>query len=347
MGLVNRFFGFLLAPLLGLVLAVSVSLEVEPLLLPLAELESAVMALEGQLQQLQAGIGFIESTLEEQQQLFKKQKQILEELAKKSSEQKQLSDEIYEQRILAKLGPPVRVHTSQNVEIKVFELKEMGYRGYIAKVKLFNPAALRVVLAKDTWGETETTSSAVARTGAILGVNGGGFYRSSRSGREYVVPLGNTVIDGKLLQPFSPSRDGLFFAGIDTRGRLIGGLFTEKKQLLELKPWQGVSFVPMLLKDRKPLPIPKEWQRQRHPRTIIGEYANGDLVLIVVDGRQANWSQGVTLEELQIKLLDLGVVEAYNLDGGGSSTFVFDGEVLNRPSDGRERPVATNIVIMP
>ncbi|MFY9415736.1 MAG: phosphodiester glycosidase family protein, partial [bacterium] len=39
--------------------------------------------------------------------------------------------------------------------------------------------------------------------------------------------------------------------------------------------------------------------------------------------------------------------EAYNLDGGGSSTMVFAGEVLNRPSDGRERPVATNIVITP
>jgi exopolysaccharide biosynthesis protein len=48
-----------------------------------------------------------------------------------------------------------------------------------------------------------------------------------------------------------------------------------------------------------------------------------------------------------VKLLDLGVIDAYNLDGGGSSAFVFDGRVLNRPSDGSERPVVNNIVIMP
>jgi hypothetical protein len=85
----------------------------------------------------------------------------------------------------------------------------------------------------------------------------------------------------------------------------------------------------------------------RQPRTIIGEYANGDLILIVVDGRQADWSSGVTLERLQVKLAELGVKEGYNLDGGGSSTFIFKGEVLNRPSDGKQRPVVTNIVIMP
>ena len=55
----------------------------------------------------------------------------------------------------------------------------------------------------------------------------------------------------------------------------------------------------------------------------------------------------MTLERLQVKLAELGVKEGYNLDGGGSSTFVFKGEVLNRPSDGKQRPVVTNIVIMP
>lgn len=116
---------------------------------------------------------------------------------------------------------------------------------------------------------------------------------------------------------------------------------------MQLKPLSGVSFVPALIKNRKPLPIPSKWQNQKQPRTIIGEYGNDDLILIVVDGRQSDWSSGVTLEHLQIKLLELGIIEAYNLDGGGSSAFVFNNQVLNRPSDGKERPVATNIVIMP
>jgi exopolysaccharide biosynthesis protein len=67
----------------------------------------------------------------------------------------------------------------------------------------------------------------------------------------------------------------------------------------------------------------------------------------VIDGRRQGWSVGVTLEEAQDKLLEFKVRDAYNLDGGGSSTFYYDGKVLNRPSDGRERVVTTNIVVLP
>ena len=81
------------------------------------------------------------------------------------------------------LGPPIENFRSKRVEIKIFKLDELGYRGYIAKVKLFDPKAVKVVLGKDKkLGGTETTSSAVKRTGAVLGVNGGGFYTSC-SGR--------------------------------------------------------------------------------------------------------------------------------------------------------------------
>lgn len=69
--------------------------------------------------------------------------------------------------------------------------------------------------------------------------------------------------------------------------------------------------------------------------------------MIVVDGRQGNWSYGVSLERLQDKLLELGVKDAYNLDGGGSTAMYYSGKILNRPSDGRQRSVANNIVILP
>jgi exopolysaccharide biosynthesis protein len=81
--------------------------------------------------------------------------------------------------------------------------------------------------------------------------------------------------------------------------------------------------------------------------TVLGQYPNGDLFFIVVDGRRSNWSKGISLEEMQVTLMRLGVMEAFNLDGGGSSSFVFEGKVMNKPSDGKERPVATNIVILP
>ena len=68
-----------------------------------------------------------------------------------------------------------------------------------------------------------------------------------------------------------------------------------------------------------------------HPRTAAGYRNSGELVLLVVDGRQID-SRGVDLQELAILMRDLGCVEAIHLDGGGSSAMVGDGKVLNRPS---------------
>ena len=63
--------------------------------------------------------------------------------------------------------------------------------------------------------------------------------------------------------------------------------------------------------------------------------------MVVVDGRQAGYSVGMTTFEMALTMVRLGAVRAMQLDGGGSSTLAFDGKVLNRPSDGRERPIST------
>jgi len=68
-----------------------------------------------------------------------------------------------------------------------------------------------------------------------------------------------------------------------------------------------------------------------HPRTAVGITAHGDLILLLVDGRQLV-SRGVNLRELAEILYDLGCVDALNLDGGGSSALVVNGVLLNRPA---------------
>jgi hypothetical protein len=92
-----------------------------------------------------------------------------------------------------------------------------------------------------------------------------------------------------------------------------------------------------------------------HPRTAVGYSKNGRfLYLVVVDGRQPLYSEGMTLAELAGLMIDLGAKYAMNLDGGGSSAMVVqeaDGavRVLNSPIDnyipGRERPVANHLGI--
>jgi exopolysaccharide biosynthesis protein len=87
--------------------------------------------------------------------------------------------------------------------------------------------------------------------------------------------------------------------------------------------------------------------RQRHPRTAIGWRADGKLVLITVDGRQ-NQSVGMTMEELAGLMLELGCIEAMNLDGGGSTAMVVKNKVVNHPSDATgERQVSDALMLFP
>lgn len=84
----------------------------------------------------------------------------------------------------------------------------------------------------------------------------------------------------------------------------------------------------------------------RAPRTALGLGPRGELLLMVVDGRQTS-SRGVTLWELATLLKEKGAVEAMNFDGGGSSTMIIQNRLVNRPSDGQERPVSNALLLLP
>ncbi len=80
---------------------------------------------------------------------------------------------------------------------------------------------------------------------------------------------------------------------------------------------------------------------ERAPRSAVGQLKDGGIILVTVDGRQPGWSVGMTNFELAQALVRLGAVTAMALDGGGSTEMAFDGNVLNRPSGGVERPIST------
>lgn len=92
---------------------------------------------------------------------------------------------------------------------------------------------------------------------------------------------------------------------------------------------------------------PAEFATTRHPRTAVGIGRNGTLVLLVtVDGRQGG-SVGMSLQELAKLMISLGAVDALNLDGGGSTTAVVGGRVVNSPSDANgERTVANALLLV-
>jgi exopolysaccharide biosynthesis protein len=120
---------------------------------------------------------------------------------------------------------------------------------------------------------------------------------------------------------------------------------------LPFKPDFILGGGPRLLAGGKPVPseaeaYPADFYAARHPRTAVGVRVDGTPVLVVVDGRQPKIGVGLSINELSALMAELGCVEAINLDGGGSSTMVVGGRVVNSPSDAAgERPVSDALLV--
>lgn len=109
----------------------------------------------------------------------------------------------------------------------------------------------------------------------------------------------------------------------------------------------GVRFAlgggPTLVREGKP----EKWNgvQPRHPRSAVG-WNKDYYYLVEVDGRQGHLSLGMSFPELSEYMAKIGCEEAMNLDGGGSATFWVLGNVMNSPSEGRERPAANALVVV-
>ena len=121
-------------------------------------------------------------------------------------------------------------------------------------------------------------------------------------------------------------------------------------QLQNLAPWDvswAVGGGPVLIRDQN-IAISNEQERKftgkaildRHPRTAMGYTAQGELIILAIQGRMKGIAVGATLNETASILLNLGCVEGLNLDGGGSSCLLINGKETIKPSDPTgERPV--------
>lgn len=187
--------------------------------------------------------------------------------------------------------------------------------------------------------------------GATTGTNIYGFEATVRDGTVISLQTGNSPI---------PS-DGLVLSGHGINKLALSYLQIGDQLSIEFElspPWhrQGISQIigggPRLVRDGQlVLEGENEYFRAdvlvgRAPRTALGITEDGHLLLVTVNGRRPNISVGMTLQELGRLLIELGAVQAMNLDGGGSTTMVIHDLVLNLPSGGEERPVSNAIVII-
>ena len=210
---------------------------------------------------------------------------------------------------------------------------------YVADVVLTDATALRSGFADNKYGENivQNTSDIAAEVGAVFAINGD-YYGFRDSG----IMIRNGVVyrdDG--------ARTGLALY-TDGRMEVYDETTTSAAELLAAGVWNTLSFGPAIVDDGKVVDgitdveidtnIGNHSIQGNQPRTALGVVAPNHFVFVVVDGRSTGYSRGVTLPELAQIFVDLGATEAYNLDGGGSSTMVFDGELVNDPlGKGKER----------
>lgn len=110
----------------------------------------------------------------------------------------------------------------------------------------------------------------------------------------------------------------------------------------------------LLVRDGRPVgdwsveDLRKGFETERHPRTVIGRDTAGEIWLIAVDGRNPQVSLGMTFADLQRLATRLELTDALNLDGGGSTTMVVRGEIVNSPSDAAgPREVSDALLVVP
>lgn len=347
---INRFFLLACAPFLGMVvwlLAAKFTLDMPKLgfapSLDSFTIEAEAKAVHQNLDKAKADAAATKSTVEKFYQLYEQSASDTAAMLQLATAQAARPAAIFDGRIASELGKPIRSVSSANIDLKLYQFSDPNYKGYALKADLKTDNAMKMALGKDKVGGSETTLAAVNRYGAIAGVNAGGF-ADGDDGKRY--PLSTTVLGGKYVYGFEPSFENLAFVGLSTDRKLIGGKFSKQADLDKLNPSFGATFVPILLKGGVKQAIPAQWQNspRRAPRTVVGNFGNNQLLFIVADGYNERGGSGATLMELQDKLAKLRIVDAYNLDGGGSSSLIFEGKTINSPSDGRLRPLPTNFL---
>ena len=230
-----------------------------------------------------------------------------------------------------------------NISVVITEERVGDTTVYVADVQLASAEHLRTAFADNTYGRnvTDTTSSIAGSVDAILAVNGD-FYGAQQEG--YVIRGGVLYRSAakKGAEDLVIYADGSF--GIIREAEITA------QELLESGARDVLSFGPALVENGEiSVSVNDEVGRAKasNPRTAIAVIDELHVLFVVSDGRTKE-SEGLSLYELAVFLQSRGVQTAYNLDGGGSSTMVFNGRVVNNPTSGRsikERSVSDIVYI--
>ena len=220
-------------------------------------------------------------------------------------------------------------YSDDNISITLTEKTVSNTQVYIADITVSSAEYLKTALAQNTYGTNVTakTSVTAANNNAILAVNGD-YYGANSTG--YVIRNGvvyrDTVREDSNNGDLAIYKDGSF--------KIIYEDEISADQLVKDGVVNLLAFGPSLVENGEIVVDTNSEVGQSmasNPRTAIGIIDENHYIIVVSDGRTSE-SQGLSLYELAEVMKSYGVKTAYNLDGGGSSTLYFNGQVINKPT---------------
>ena len=223
-------------------------------------------------------------------------------------------------------GTVIGTYSDSKSKITVTQYRAYDSNIYVADVEVTDGTSILSAFANNTYGRniTDTTSDMAEENNAVLAINGD-YYGARQSG--FVIRNGVVYRNqGSNGEDMVISKDGTL--------SFISESDTTTDSLIQKQAWQVLSFGPVLVENGEVAVSENDevgMAMASNPRTAIGTVAKNHYLFVVSDGRTSE-SAGLSLYELANFMKSLGATNVYNLDGGGSSTMVFQGEVVNNPT---------------
>ena len=230
-------------------------------------------------------------------------------------------------------------HISDSLFLTVQKLEQNNGHYYLTHVVVNSPDQIKGGLSYDSFGgQRELPTDVAARTGAALVINGS--YFSYDTGKPACA--GVFIKNGEIMQDGTTNGNEIC---LDKDGKLFSpevGLSASDLLSLGVRDSWGTAD-PLLLQDGKPIYTEDSLHGKFYPRTTIGMKTPGEYYVMtaVTNG----YSGGLSFVFMQQKYQELGCTFARSLDGGGSSSLVFEGNLINNPAAGSERPVVDTLYV--
>ena len=218
------------------------------------------------------------------------------------------------------------VNSNADDGIELVDVSSSSFKGYLLIIN--DPSRVKLASAPNLGVVGSTTSQIVEYYDSVAGINASGFADDALGTGGKVAGL--VMQDGKVVNELSNSYGSV--VGITEDNVLVVSNSFTMSNLQKLKVRDAAEFGPVIIINGQPTITSGNGGYGIQPRTAIAQRQDGAVLFLVIDGRQKD-SVGATLKNVQDILLQYGAYNAFNLDGGASSTMVYNGEVINNPSD--------------